>query len=155
MPDKTATKTRKTSAKRTESATWTDEERAAMKEHADELKAAKRRGTADAEDDVLAKIAEMPAADRALAEKFHAIVREHGPMLTPRLWYGMPAYSKDGKVLCFFQAAAKFKARYATIGFDDVANLDEGNVWPTSFAVAKLTPADEKRIADLVKRAVR
>jgi uncharacterized protein YdhG (YjbR/CyaY superfamily) len=150
MAPKTATK-----KKRTESAeSWTDEEKAAMKDHVAEMKTAKRRGNADAEPDVLAKIAAMPDDDRALAERFHAIVKANAPMLTSRLYYGMPAYAKDGKVLCFFQPASKFKARYATIGFDDVANLDEGNLWPTSFAVAKLTAADEKRIADLVKRAV-
>lgn len=151
MAEKTATR-----KKRTESVeSWTDEEKAAMKDHVAEMKTAKRRGSADAESDVLAKIAAMPADDRALAERFHAIVKASAPMLTSRLYYGMPAYARDGKVLCFFQPASKFKARYATIGFDDVANLDDGNMWPTAFAVTKLTAADEKRIADLVRQAVR
>lgn len=149
MASKTATK-----KKRTEAAeSWTDEEKAAMQDHVAEMKTAKRRGNADAEPDVLAKIAAMPDEDRALAERFHAIVKANAPMLTSRLYYGMPAYAKDGKVLCFFQPASKFKARYSTIGFDDVANLDDGNVWPTAFAVTKLTKADEERIADLVKQA--
>lgn len=151
MAEKTATK-----KKRTESVeSWTDEEKAAMKDHVAEMKTSKRRGNADAEPDVLAKIAGMPDDDRALAERFHAIVKANAPMLTSRLYYGMPAYARDGKVLCFFQPASKFKARYSTIGFDDVANLDDGNVWPTAFAVTKLTSADEKRIAELVRQAVR
>jgi len=136
---------------------WTDEERAAMKEHAKELKAAARRGAAkaDGEADVLAKIADMPASDRAMAERIHEVIKANGPDLTPRTWYGMPAYAKDGKVVCFFQAADKFKARYATFGFNDIANLDEGAMWPTSWALTKLTAADEKRIGELVKKAVR
>ncbi len=136
---------------------WTDEERAAMKEHAKELKAAARRGAAkaDGEADVLAKIAGMPASDRAMAERIHEVVKANAPDLDPRTWYGMPAYAKDGKVLCFFQAADKFKARYATFGFNDIANLDDGAMWPTSWALTKLTAADEKRIGELVKRAVR
>jgi uncharacterized protein YdhG (YjbR/CyaY superfamily) len=129
-----------------------------MKERARELKAAARRGRradkADGESEVLAKIAEMPESDRAMAERFHAVVRASAPALSPKLWYGMPAYAKDGKVVCFFQAADKFKARYATFGFNDDANLDEGHMWPTSWALTALTTADEARIAALVKKAV-
>ena len=121
-----------------------------MKERARELKA----GKADGESDVLAKIAEMPAPDRALAERLHALVKASAPDLSPRTWYGMPAYAKDGKVVCFFQSAHKFKARYATFGFSDKANLDDGAMWPTSFALKKLTAADEKKIRALVKKAV-
>lgn len=134
---------------------WTDEERAAMKEHAKELKAAAKRGAAkaDGEADVVAKIAEMPDSDRVMAERIHEVVRANAPDLDPRTWYGMPAYAKEGKVLCFFQAADKFKARYATFGFNDVANLDDGAMWPTSWALTKLTAADEKRIGELVKKA--
>jgi uncharacterized protein YdhG (YjbR/CyaY superfamily) len=132
---------------------FTAEERAAMKERARELKAAANE--ADAERAVLAKIAEMPKPDRVMGERFHAIVRASAPELSPRLWYGMPAYTKEGKVVCFFQSADKFKSRYATFGFNDDANLDEGNMWPTSFALTKLTAADEKKIAALVKKAVR
>ncbi|GGV37290.1 iron chaperone [Streptomyces spectabilis] len=132
---------------------FTDEERAAMKERAKEVKA-KRRGTkADGEADVLAKIAEMEEPDRAMAEKIHAIVKAAAPELAPKTWYGMPAYARDGKVVCFFQSAAKFKARYATLGFNDAAHLDEGAMWPTAFALTQLTAADEERIAELVKRA--
>jgi len=137
---------------------FTDEERAAMKERHQELKAAARRGPradkADGERDVLAKIAEMPESDRVMAERIHAVIKASAPALTPRTWYGMPAYAKDGKVVCFFQAADKFKARYATFGFSDEANLDEGAVWPTSFALTELTAADEARIGALVKKAV-
>ncbi|TDB78465.1 iron chaperone [Micromonospora sp. KC723] len=137
---------------------FSDEERAAMKEHAEELKAATRRGPraakADGERDVLAKIAEMPETDRVMAERLHAIIRATAPVLSPKLWYGMPAYAKDGKVVCFFQSAQKFKSRYATLGFNDTANLDEGTMWPTAFALTRLTPADEARIAGLVERAV-
>jgi uncharacterized protein YdhG (YjbR/CyaY superfamily) len=138
---------------------FTDEERAAMKEHAQELKAAARRGSraakADQEGEVLAKIAEMPEADRALAERLHALIKASAPDLAPRTWYGMPAYAKDGKVICFFQNAGKFKTRYATLGFSDNANLDEGTMWPTSYALtAELTAADEARIGALVKKAV-
>ncbi|GAA3473300.1 iron chaperone [Nonomuraea roseola] len=137
---------------------FTDEERAAMKDHAKELKKAARRGSgaakADGERDVLEKIAEMKESDRVLAERFHAIVKASAPDLSPKLWYGMPAYAKDGKVVCFFQSAEKFKARYATIGFNDIATLDEGTMWPAAFAVTGLTDADEARIAELVKRAV-
>jgi uncharacterized protein YdhG (YjbR/CyaY superfamily) len=136
----------------------TDEERGAMKERAQELKAAARRGPradkADGERDVLEKIAEMPAPDRAMAERLHAIIKASAPALSPKTWYGMPAYAKDGKVVCFFQAAHKFKSRYATFGFDVAANLDEGAMWPTSFALTELTAADEARIAALVKKAV-
>jgi uncharacterized protein YdhG (YjbR/CyaY superfamily) len=153
-----AKKTTRKSAKRTTATAktrkgFTDEERAAMKERAKELKAA--ADEADAERAVLAKIAEMPKSDRVMGERFHAIVRASAPELSPRLWYGMPAYTKEGKVVCFFQSADKFKSRYATFGFNDDANLDEGNMWPTSFALTKLTAADEKRIAGLVKKAVR
>ncbi|HEY8448990.1 MAG TPA: DUF1801 domain-containing protein [Bacillota bacterium] len=144
-----------TAAARKKSGVFTEEERAAMKERAEELKAEKRRGAkADDEAAVLAKIAEMPEPDRKLGEKIHAIVKANAPDLAPKLWYGMPAYAKDGKVVCFFQAASKFKERYATFGFSATANLDEGNMWPTSFAVTKLTPAEEERIGALVKRAV-
>jgi uncharacterized protein YdhG (YjbR/CyaY superfamily) len=131
---------------------FTDEERAAMRERAKELKASKNK--ADAERDVLEKIAEMPQPDRALAERLHALIKASAPELSPRTWYGMPAYAKDGKVVCFFQSAHKFKARYATFGFNDKANLDEGAMWPTSFALKKLTAAEEKKIGALVKKAV-
>lgn len=124
-----------------------------MRERAKELKAAK--GRADGERDVLAKIAEMPKSDRAIAERIHAIVTQVAPDLAPRTWYGMPAYAKDDKVVCFFQSAAKFKSRYATIGFNDSAKLDKGSMWPTSFALTALTAAEEKKIATLVKQAVR
>jgi uncharacterized protein YdhG (YjbR/CyaY superfamily) len=134
---------------------FTAEERAAMRERAKEVKAARSKtGAADDESAVLEKIAAMPPSDRALAERVHALVRGAAPELAPRLWYGMPAYAKDGTVLCFFQDAAKFKARYATLGFSGKANLDEGNMWPTSFALKEVTPADEERIVALVKRAV-
>jgi uncharacterized protein YdhG (YjbR/CyaY superfamily) len=136
---------------------FTDEERAAMKERAKELKAAARRGPrgkkADEEGAVLAKIAEMPESDRVMAERIHAIVKAGAPDLAPKLWYGMPAYAKDGKVVCYFQSADKFKARYATLGFNDTANLDDGTMWPTSFALTELTAADEAKIGALVKQA--
>jgi uncharacterized protein YdhG (YjbR/CyaY superfamily) len=131
---------------------FTDEERAAMRERAKELKAG--AGKADGESDVLAKIAEMEEPDRAMAERVHAIVKASAPDLSPRTWYGMPAYAKDGKVVCFFQSAQKFKARYATLGFNDKANLDEGAMWPTAFALKKLTRVVEKEIGALVKKAV-
>jgi uncharacterized protein YdhG (YjbR/CyaY superfamily) len=131
---------------------FTDEERAAMKERAKELKAAERK--ADGESAVLAKIAEMPEPDRALAERLHAIIKASAPALSPKTWYGMPAYAKDGKVVCYFTAASKFNSRYATFGFNDTANLDEGTMWPTSFALTELTAADEARIGALVKQAV-
>jgi len=133
---------------------FTAEERAAMKERAGELKAEARGGKADGERDVLAKIAEMPPKDRALAERVHAIVKASAPGLSPKTWYGMPAYTTDGKVVCFFQSAAKFKARYATLGFNHAANLDDGAMWPTSFALTKLTAAEEATISALVARAV-
>ncbi len=137
---------------------WTDEERGAMKERAKELKAAARRGPradkADGESAVLARIAEMPEPDRALAERLHAIIKASAPALSPKTWYGMPAYAKDGKVVCFFQSAHKFNSRYATFGFNDTANLDEGTMWPTAFALTELTAADEARIGALVKKAV-
>src|SRR5712671_1685091 len=137
---------------------FTDEERAAMKEYVQERKAAARRGPradkADEESAVLAKIAEMPEPDRALGERLHAIIQASAPALAPRLWYGMPAYAKDGKVVCFFQSAQKFKTRYATFGFMHEANLDEGVMWPTAFALKELTAAEEARIGALVKKAV-
>ncbi len=129
------------------------EERAAMKERAQELKAEARRG-ADGESAVLAKIAEMPEPDRAMAERLHAIIKASAPALSPKTWYGMPAYAKDGKVVCFFQSAQKFKSRYATFGFSAEANLDEGAMWPTAFALKELTAAEEARIGALVKKAV-
>src|SRR2546423_408795 len=135
------------SAKRT-TAKFTDEERGAMKERVKELKAA-----ADGESDVLAKIAEMSPSDRAMAKRLHAIIKASAPALSPRTWYGMPAYAKDGNVLCFFQSAQKFKTRYATFGFSDKAHLDEGTMWPNAFALTKLTPDDEARIGALVKKA--
>ena len=132
---------------------FTREERAAMKERAKELKAEKER--TDWESALLEKIAEMPEADRVIGERIHAIVKANAPVLTPKLWYGMPAYARDGKIVCFFQAAEKFGTRYSTFGFNDTANLDEGELWPTAFAVKQLTPAVEKEIAALVKKAVR
>lgn len=133
---------------------FTTEERAAMKEHAQDLKkSARRTAKADAERDVLAKLAEMPAADRVIGERLHRIIRAAAPELAPKLWYGMPAYARDGKIVCFFQGAYKFKARYATLGFNDPASLDDGTMWPTAFALTTVTDADEARIAVLVKRA--
>ena len=131
---------------------FTAEERAAMRERAKEMKA--NASKEEAEKDVLAKIAEMPKADRVIAERLHAIVKDNAPDLAPRTWYGMPAYAKDGKVVCFFQSAAKFKSRYATLGFSDRANLDRDAMWPTSFALKELTPAEKKKIKALVKKAV-
>ena len=135
---------------------WTDEERAAMKERAQELKATRgaRGKKADPESDVLAKIAEMSEPDRTMAERLHAIIKANAPALSPKLWYGMPAYAKDGKVVCFFQPAQKFKERYSTLGFSDPANLDDGTMWPTSFALTELTADNEAKIAALVKKAV-
>jgi hypothetical protein len=137
---------------------FSDEERGAMKERARELKAAGRRGPradkADGESDVLAKIAEMPERDRAMGERLHAVIKASAPDLSPRTWYGMPAYAKGGNVVCFFQSAEKFKSKYATFGFSDKANLDEGAMWPTSYALKELTAADEARIGALVKKAV-
>ena len=137
---------------------FTDEERAAMQERAQEMKAEARRGPgakkADGEADVLAKIAEMPQPDRAMAERLHAIVKASAPALSPRTWYGMPAYAKDGNVVCFFQSGQKFKTRYATFGFSDKANLDQGTMWPVAFALKELTAADEAKIVALLKKAV-
>ena len=136
---------------------FTDEERAAMKEYLQERKASAGRGPradkADGESAVLAKITEMREPDRAMAKRLHAIIKASAPALSPRTWYGMPAYAKDGEVVCFVQPAQKFKTRYATLGFNDAARLDEGNMWPTAFALMKLTPADEARIGALVKKA--
>jgi len=147
-----------TTATGKKSKAFTDEERAAMKERAQELKAEARRGPradkVDGESAVLAKIAEMPEPDRAMAKRLHAIVTASAPALSPKTWYGMPAYAKDGKVVCFFQSAQKFKSRYATFGFSDEANLDEGAMWPTAFALKELTAAEEARIGALVKKAV-
>ncbi len=131
---------------------FTDEERDAIKERAKEVKAVANKADGGAE--VLAKIAEMTGSDRAMAERLHAVITASAPALSPKLWYGMPAYANDGKVVCFFQAAQKFKTRYATFGFNDSANLDEGNMWPVAFALTKLTAADEARIGALVKKAV-
>jgi len=135
---------------------FTKEEKAAMKERAKELKAEARmnKDRAEGEKALLEKIAEMPDADRVLAERIHEIVKANAPELMPKTWYGMPAYARDGKVVCFFQAAAKFEARYATLGFNDSAHLDDGSMWATAFAIKKLTKADEARIAELVKKAV-
>ena len=150
--------TKSTSAIGKTSKGFTDEERAAMRERAQELKATargpRRADKADGESDVLAKIAEMPEPDRTMAERLHAIIKAIAPALSPRTWYGMPAYAKDGNVICFFQSAQKFKTRYATFGFSDKANLDEGDMWPTSFALKELTTAEEARISALVKKAV-
>ena len=133
---------------------FSEEERAAMKERAAEVESARGKKDDNAEAEVLAKIAEMPEADRVLAERIHALVKDCAPGLSAKTWYGMPAYAKDGNVVCFFQSAHKFKTRYATLGFSDKAKLDEGNVWPSAFALKGLTDADEKKIAALVKRAV-
>jgi uncharacterized protein YdhG (YjbR/CyaY superfamily) len=142
------------SAKKTKG--FTEEERAAMRERAKEQKAEARanKNRAEGESDVLAKIAEMQEPDRAMAERLHEIVKASAPALSPKTWYGMPAYAKDGKIVCFFQSAQKFNARYATLGFSDEANLDEGAMWPTSFALKELTAAEEAKIGALVKRAV-
>jgi uncharacterized protein YdhG (YjbR/CyaY superfamily) len=154
MADKTTKKTTRASSKRTGATKgFTAEERAAMRERAQELKA--QASKADGEKALLAKIAEMPPSDRALAERIHALVTANAPDLTPRTYYGMPAYAKDGKVLCFFQPADKFKARYASLGFEDTAKLDDGAMWPTSWALKEITAAEEKKIAALVKKAVR
>jgi uncharacterized protein YdhG (YjbR/CyaY superfamily) len=140
---------------------FTEDERAAMRERAQELKAEARRGlrakkgTAEGESEVLAKIAEMPEPDRAMAKRLHAIIKASAPGLSPKTWYGMPAYAKDGNVVCFFQSAQKFKTRYATFGFSDKAHLDEGAMWPTAFALKELAAAEEARIGELVKKAVR
>ena len=131
---------------------FTDEEKAAAKERVKELKAA--AGNADGERDVLAKIAEMPKPERAMAERLHAVIKASAPALSPRTWYGMPAYAKDGKIVCHFQSAQKFKTRYATLGFSDAANLDDGALWPVAYALKELTAGEEARIAALVKKAV-
>jgi uncharacterized protein YdhG (YjbR/CyaY superfamily) len=159
-PKKETQKSAKSATVTNKAATgFSEEERLAMKERVQELKAEARRGPhakkADGEADVLAKIAEMPERDRAMAERLHAIVKASAPALSPKTWYGMPAYAKDGNVVCFFQSAHRFKARYATFGFSDKANLDEGTVWPVGFALKELTAADEIRIGALVKKAVR
>jgi uncharacterized protein YdhG (YjbR/CyaY superfamily) len=135
---------------------FTDEEKAAMKERAQELKAEERanKNKADGESDVLAKIAEMAEPDRSMAKRLHAIIKASAPSLSPKTWYGMPAYARDGKVVCFFQGAQKFNTRYATLGFSDTAKLDEGALWPTSFAIKELTATEEARISALVKKAV-
>ena|SRR5437867_2455380 len=155
MPAKKATQ--KSAKSTTAIKGFTDEERVAMKERAQELKAAARRGPradkADGESAVLAKIAEMREPDRAMGERLHALIKASAPALAPRLWYGMPAYAKDGQVVCFFQSAQKFNTRYATFGFSDAANLDEGALWPVAFALKELTAAAEARIAALVKKA--
>jgi uncharacterized protein YdhG (YjbR/CyaY superfamily) len=152
-----AKKATKTSAKRaTATKGFTDDERAAMKARAQELKAEARenKDRADGERDLLAAIAEMKGNDRAMAKRLHAIITESAPDLWPKTWYGMPAYAKDGKVVCFFKSAAKFKSRYATFGFEEAASIDADTMWPTSFALTELTAADEKKIAALVKKAV-
>jgi uncharacterized protein YdhG (YjbR/CyaY superfamily) len=153
MAEKTAAKkATTTSAKRTGAGNrFTAEERAAMKERARELKAAKTKE--EGERALLAKISEMPEPDRAMAERLHAIITKSAPSLSPKTWYGMPAYAKDDEIVCFFKSADKFKSRYATFGFEEAANLDEGAMWPTSFALKKLTAADEKKIGALVKKA--
>ena len=135
---------------------FSDEERAAMKERAQELKAAARanQDKADGESEVLAKIAQMPEPDRSMAKRLHAIIKASAPALSPKTWYGMPAYARDGKIVCFFQSAQKFNTRYATFGFSDTARLDEGSLWPTAFALKQLTAAEEARISALVKKAV-
>jgi len=151
-----AQKSAKGAASNRKSSGFSAEERAAMKERAQELKAEARRGRrkTDGESDVLAKIAEMPEPDRAMAERLHALIKVAAPALSPKTWYGMPAYAKDGNVVCFFPSAQKFKTRYATFGFSDEANLDEGAVWPTAFALKELTAAEEARFVALVKKAV-
>jgi hypothetical protein len=145
-----------TSKQPAKSTTFSDEEKAAMKERAKEQKAEARRGKdkAAGEADVLAKIAEMPASDRVIAERLHALVKANAPDLTAKTWYGQPAYARDGKIICFFQAADKFGTRYSTLGFNEDAKLDDGTMWPTAFALTELTAADEKRIAELIRKAV-
>ncbi|SCL44311.1 Uncharacterized conserved protein YdhG, YjbR/CyaY-like superfamily, DUF1801 family [Micromonospora citrea] len=149
----TTTKTTDTTGEKYDG--FTDEERSAMKERARELKKSARRGAkADTEGDVLAKIAEMSESDRVIAERLHAVVKANAPVLTAKLWYGMPAYARDGKVVCFFQSAGKFKTRYAVLGFSDAANLDDGAMWPTYFALTELSADVEARIGALVRQAV-
>jgi len=145
-----------TSASDKTSTGFTAEERAAMQERAKELKAEARaaKNRAQGESDLLAKIAEMPEAERTMALRLHEIISESAPDLWPKTWYGMPAYARDGKIVCFFQSAQKFETRYATLGFNDTANLDDGNLWPTAYALKELTAAEEARIAELVKKAV-
>ena len=137
---------------------FTAEEKGAMQDRVQEMKVEGLRGSradkADGESELLAKISELPPTDRNMAKRLHAVIKASAPVLSPKLWYGMPAYAKDGKIVCFFQSAQKFKTRYATLGFNDAARLDEGNVWPTAFALMKLTPADEARIGALMKKAV-
>lgn len=154
--NETQKSTKSAAATNKKSTGFTDEERAAMKERARELKAEARANMdkAAGESDVLAKIAEMPEPERGMAMRLHAIIKASAPTLSPKTWYGMPAYARDGKIVCFFQSAAKFKSRYATFGFSDEANLDEGALWPTSFALKELTAAEEARIGALVKKAV-
>ncbi|HEX8597091.1 MAG TPA: DUF1801 domain-containing protein [Chloroflexia bacterium] len=148
--DKKAAKSTTASGKKSKG--FTDEEKAAMKERARELKAEAEK--ADGESALLAKIAEMPESDRVIAERLHAIIKASAPILTPKTWYGMPAYARDGKVVCFFTSAQKFGSRYATLGFNDTANLDDGAMWPTSFALKELTDTEEARIVELVQKAV-
>jgi uncharacterized protein YdhG (YjbR/CyaY superfamily) len=147
---------KKETATKKKSDGFSEQERAAMKERAKELKAEARlqKDREAGEKDLLAKIAEMPDEDRGMAQRLHEIIKDSAPDLTPKTWYGMPAYARDGKVVCFFQAASKFSARYATLGFNDTANLDDGAMWPTAFALKELTDAEEKRIRELVKKAV-
>jgi uncharacterized protein YdhG (YjbR/CyaY superfamily) len=158
QPEKKGTReaAKSTAASNKQSRGFADEERAAMKERAKELKAEARanKNKAEGESDVLAKIAEMQEPDRAMAKRLHEIIKANAPVLSPRLWYGMPAYARDGKIVCFFQSAQKFNTRYATLGFNDTANLDEGAMWPTAFALKELTATDEARIGALVKKAV-
>jgi uncharacterized protein YdhG (YjbR/CyaY superfamily) len=152
-PAKKTTQKSPTAAAGKEPTGLTDEERAAIREHVQELKSG-RAGKTDGESEVLAKIAELPPPDRAMAERLHAIIKANGPTLSPKTWYGMPAYAKDGNVVCFFQSSQKFKTRYATLGFSDKANLDEGHMWPTSFALKELASVEEAKIGALVKKAV-
>ena len=158
QPEKKGTQkpAKSTTAINKKSERFTDEERAAMKERAQELKAEARanKNKAEGESDVLAAIAAMPEPDRAMATQIHAIIKASAPALSPRLWYGMPAYAKEGKVVCFFQSAQKFNTRYATLGFNDIANLDDGDLWPVAFALKELTAAEEAKISALVKKAV-
>ncbi len=158
QPEKKGTQesVKSTAAINKKSKGFTDEERAAVKERAKELKAEARanKNKAEGESDVLAKIDEMPEPERAMAKRLHEIIKASAPVLSPKTWYGMPAYAKDGKIVCFFQSAQKFNTRYATLGFSDTANLDEGAMWPTSFALTELTAAEEARISALVKKAV-
>ena len=158
QPEKKGTQqsAKSTAAINTKSKGFTDEERAAMKERAKEQKAEARanKNKAEGESDVLAKIAEMPEPERAMAKRLHEIIKASAPVLSPKTWYGMPAYARDGKIVCFFQSAQKFNTRYATLGFSDTANLDEGAMWPTSFALTELTAAEEARISALVKKAL-